>query len=168
VNDAEVREFIERDYGRLVVALRFITGSRGLAEEAVQEALARAVERTRRGEHIESLAGWVAVVAKNVARSGRRRLLAERRARDRFRPSPANDPGGEGEAERLDLIAAVNGLGPRQREAIALYYFAGLAVDDVAGVMGLHHEAVKGLLHRARASLSKTLGLADLSEGAHS
>jgi DNA-directed RNA polymerase specialized sigma24 family protein len=64
-----------------VAAVALVTGSRPAAEDAVQEALVRAWERTRKGEAIDSLGAWVATVALNVSRSGVRRKMAERRVR---------------------------------------------------------------------------------------
>jgi DNA-directed RNA polymerase specialized sigma24 family protein len=77
----EVEACVRRDYARLVRAVAVVTASTPAAEDAVQEAFARAWERASRGKEFSHLAGWVATVALNLARSGRRRLLVERRAR---------------------------------------------------------------------------------------
>lgn len=155
VHEDELREFINQDYGRLVAGLSLMCGSTALAEDAVQEATARAVERISRGETIDHLQAWIAVVARNVARSGLRRLAAEWRARQRSQADIGFSS--TAEIERLDLVAAIRRLRPQQRDAIALFYFADLSIDEVAAAMRLHPEAVKGLLHRARASLAQAL-----------
>jgi DNA-directed RNA polymerase specialized sigma24 family protein len=67
--------FLDCDYRRLVAGLALVAGSLAAAEDAVQEALARAWERGLRGEQIISLSGFVAVVATNLLRSRFRRLL---------------------------------------------------------------------------------------------
>ena len=51
-----------------MAAVSLACGSRAAAEDAVQEALARAWERSERGEHIESLRAWVMKVAINLVR----------------------------------------------------------------------------------------------------
>ncbi len=84
IEDADFREFLAADYARLVAAVALVSGSRPAAEDAVQEALVRAWERTMKGEAIDSLGSWVATVALNVSRSGVRRKMAERRARHRL------------------------------------------------------------------------------------
>ncbi|MBA3738417.1 MAG: hypothetical protein H0W97_07590, partial [Actinobacteria bacterium] len=84
LDDAEIRGFLARDYPRLVNAVALASGSYPAAEDAVQEALVRAWIRSERGEHVESLPGWVAAVALNLTRSGWRRTMAERRARRRL------------------------------------------------------------------------------------
>lgn len=70
LDEGTIREFLRTTYPRLVAAVGLISGSRPAAEDAVQEALARAWERSERGEHIESLQAWVTTVAMNLARSG--------------------------------------------------------------------------------------------------
>jgi RNA polymerase sigma-70 factor, ECF subfamily len=81
--EAEIEGCIRGEYARLVGAVSMVIGSVALAEEAVQEAFARAWERARRGRTFDHLAGWVATVALNNARSGRRRGASERRAIER-------------------------------------------------------------------------------------
>jgi DNA-directed RNA polymerase specialized sigma24 family protein len=78
LQDDDLHRFLASDYRRLVAGLSLLAG-RAAAEDAVQEGLCRAWERSLRGERIESLPSWVAVVATNLLRSRVRRLLAERR-----------------------------------------------------------------------------------------
>src|SRR6266508_239786 len=92
LDEQTIRTFLATDYPRLVAAVSLACGSRAAAEDAVQEALARAWERSERGEHIDSLRAWVMKVAINLVRSGFRRKLAERRAREPLR-APARSPG---------------------------------------------------------------------------
>src|SRR5205814_8600328 len=68
LDEADIRAFVSTDYPRLVAGLAVVLGGRAAAEDAVQEALVRAWERSRRGETIESLRSGVAVVAMNLLR----------------------------------------------------------------------------------------------------
>jgi DNA-directed RNA polymerase specialized sigma24 family protein len=72
VDEVAIGEFLHTSYPRLVAAVALTSGSRPAAEDAVQEALIRAWERSDKGEEIASLEGWVATVALNLARSGLR------------------------------------------------------------------------------------------------
>src|SRR5436190_11092690 len=81
LTEAQIREFLATDYPRLVNAMALVCGSFPAAEDAVQEALGRAWELGQRGRHIESLAAWVTVAARNLLRDRFRRLRVERRAR---------------------------------------------------------------------------------------
>jgi RNA polymerase sigma-70 factor (ECF subfamily) len=136
-------------------------GSQAVAEDAVQEALARAWERSERGEHIESLTAWVTVVATNLLRSAFRRFLAEARATGRLKGGPGRSLMGSSELsrsdDRVDVVRAIRDLTDRQREVVVLHYFAELSVGDIARAVGSSPGAVKGLLHRARRGLAEAL-----------
>ena len=55
-----------------------------------------------------------------------------------------------GESEqRLALFAALAGLSPRERELIALKFFAGLSNAEIAEVLGLTESNAGTKLHRA-------------------
>ena len=156
-------EFLDCDYRRLVAGLALLAGGRASAEDAVQEALARAWERGLRGEQINSLRAFVAVVATNLLRSRFRRLLVEQRARHRLgeglHGSSSRPEAHLGSADlRVDLGRAMQKLPRRQREALALYYFADLSVQDIATALDTRPETAKGLLHRGRQSLLRVLG----------
>ena len=85
LSEADIREFLDTAYPRLVTAVALVSGSRAAAEDAVQEALARAWERSERGEAIESLPAWVTRVAMNLSKSRlRRRVPNGERASGRF------------------------------------------------------------------------------------
>ena len=162
LDETDIRAFLSSDYPRLVAGLAFVLGGRAAAEDAVQEALARAWERTMRGESIESLPGWVAVVAMNLLRSRLRRARVELRATERLavRDQGRADPPSTDRSteERLDLARALGSLPRRQREAVVLHYFGGLGVADIGRALRIREGAAKSLLHRARASLAAELG----------
>jgi RNA polymerase sigma-70 factor, ECF subfamily len=163
LDEAEIRAFLASDYPRLVAGLAVVLGGRTAAEDAVQEALARAWERSMRGEQIQSLRDWVAVVAMNLLRSRLRRLAAELRARERLAAreqtrTPHKGLATESPDERLDLARALGALPRRQREALVLHYFAGLPLADIARALHTRQGAVQQLLHRGRRSLASALG----------
>jgi RNA polymerase sigma-70 factor (ECF subfamily) len=145
IDELRIREFLGGSYPRLVTAVAAICGSRAAAEDAVQEALARAWERSLRGEDIRNLEAWVRTGAMNLSRSATRRLLAERRAGDRLRlggrlgglaPEPS--------ADRLDVLDALARLG--------------LDVAEISAALGVREGTAKTTLHRARLALARGLG----------
>jgi RNA polymerase sigma factor (sigma-70 family) len=161
-NDS-LAELLDGDYRRLVAGLALVAGCRAAAEDAVQEALARAWERGLRGEQIASLRGFVAVVATNLLRSRFRRLLVEQRARQWLGESlhrTATRPEAHlASADlRVDLARALQTLPRRQRDAVVLHYFADLSIQDIALALDTKPETAKGLLHRGRRSLLRALG----------
>jgi RNA polymerase sigma-70 factor (ECF subfamily) len=160
VDEIAIREFLHTRYPRLVAAVALVCGSRPAAEDAVQEALLRAWERSEKGEEIESLNAWVTTVSLNVARSGLRRLMAERRARSRI----GRDFVPETSADRVDVERALSSLPRRQREAVVLRYYLQMDTREVAEVLGIHEGTVKSTLSRARTALAGALGETDTEE----
>jgi RNA polymerase sigma-70 factor (ECF subfamily) len=155
-DEEELAQFVAAEYRGLVAALSLVCGDRSTAEDAVQEALARAVIAQRRGR-IDSLPAWVRVVALNQLRNRWRSKSREKKAtqllRDTQVPSGADD-----EIERsMDLTTALATLSPRQREAVALHYRLGLSVAETARAMQVTDGTVKTLLSRARAGLGVAL-----------
>jgi len=144
-----------------VTAITVVTGSRPAAEDAVQEALARAWERS---EQIESLEAWVTTVAMNLARKWLRRVLVERRAREQLSVRSTAGPGPTSVGERTDLVRALAELPRRQREATVLRYYLGLDVNEIATAMGIREGTAKTTLHRARLALARRLGDHDEEE----
>jgi RNA polymerase sigma-70 factor (ECF subfamily) len=158
VDEIALREFLHTSYPRLVAAVALASASRPAAEDAVQEALLRAWERSEKGEEIESLDGWVTTVALNLARSGLRRMRSERRARSRLRTPTVGEPP---TADRIDVDRALAKLPRRQREVAVLRLFLEMSTADVATVLHIGEGTVKSTLSRARATLADQLGIAD-------
>ena len=158
LDEAEIREFVHREYPRVVAAVALVSASRSWAEDAVQEAMVRAWERSEKGEHIESLTAWVTRAALNLTRSRFRRLLVERRSAAALVPQEAAT------GELVDLRRALMKLPRRQREATVLRYYLDLDVREVADVLGVSEGTAKTQLHRARKALADALGEQELEE----
>lgn len=136
--------------------MALITGSRAAAEDAVQEALARAWERSERGEQIESLPAWVTRVAMNLSKSRLRRMRVEARHRSDVARVVAD--GGATSDSRIDVGRALADLPHRQREVTVLRYYLGLNVAEIAQTLELNEGTVKTSLFRARKALAAVLG----------
>jgi RNA polymerase sigma-70 factor (ECF subfamily) len=149
----------------LVGAVALIAGSRAPAEDAVQEALARAWERTERGERIDSLGAWVMTVAINLTRSAWRRRRVERRAGKQLAERTARpvDPAAVS-SELVDLRRAIDSLSVRQREVVVLHYYLDLPVAAIGAALEVDVGTVKTTLFRARRALAATLGVEDFEE----
>jgi RNA polymerase sigma-70 factor (ECF subfamily) len=161
VDEVAIREFLHRSYPRLVAAVALTSGSRQAAEDAVQEALLRAWERSEKGEEIDSLEGWVMTVALNLARSGLRRIRSERRPRaPQHRPATGEPP----TADRIDVDRALAALPRRQREVVVLRLYLQLSTREVASALELDVGTVKSTLFRARVALAQALGIDENEE----
>jgi RNA polymerase sigma-70 factor (ECF subfamily) len=142
-----------------VNAVAMVCGSFPAAEDAVQEALLRAWTRSSRGERIERLGAWVVTVALNLSRSGLRRRIAERRARERIGSAPAQlGPS----VDAVDVDRALASLPRRQREVAVLRYLLDLDTKEVATVLGVSEGTVKNSLSKARTALAATLRIQEV------
>lgn len=134
----------------------------------MEEALARAWERSERGERIVSLRAWVFKVATNLVRSGFRRLAAERRAKALLERGGRHRADGLGQADAsndlVDLRRALAALPRRQREATVLRYYLDMDVREIAKALGVKLGTAKTTLFRARRALAQSLGEHDVEE----
>jgi RNA polymerase sigma-70 factor (ECF subfamily) len=151
---------VARWQGPLVnLAFRFCR-DRSRAEDIAQEAFLKAFRSlaTFRGE--SAFSTWLIALAINVCRSSLRRQAPSLVALDDL-------AGGAGQVtilldlERHDearvLRAAVAGLPARYREALLLYYFAEMNVNDAARLLGVAAGTLKARLHRGRKLLQRRL-----------
>lgn len=157
-DDEWIRDFIEQEYRQVVGTVQLVCGSRALAEDAVQEAVARAWEQRIRGQTIDRIGAWVTTVALNAARSQLRRRKVERAARSKLVASPLLGDAPAASAEAHAVREALLALPRRQREVTVLRYYADLDVVEIAQWLGIAEGTVKAMLFRARASLALALG----------
>jgi RNA polymerase sigma-70 factor, ECF subfamily len=150
--DPSFTELYEREFPAVFRAAYLMSGDRALAEEATQEAFARALARWGRLRSQPWAGGWVTTTALNTAR---------RHLRRRRPTMPASVRDGEDETTRLDVQAAVRGLPARQQEAVVLHYLLDLPVAETAAAMGCDQGTVKTHLSRARAALLRALSIDD-------
>lgn len=147
-----VERLAREQHVRLVRAVALSCGSLPAAEDAVQEAFARALQRARAGEPFTHLGGWVVTVALNLTRSAGRRS---------WRTVPLTEHAGGRvdpvDPALVDLQRAVDALPRRQREVVVLHYYLGFEVRLIALLLEVSDGNVKNALHRARASLAKAL-----------
>ena len=151
-----VAELYHACYRRLTAQLYAFTGDLTEAQDAVQEAFARALARPRGLTDVGNPEAWLRTVALNVARRRwrRRRLLDAILLRER--PAARLVEAGP-EPDRTDLRGALAQL-PRQfREVVVLHYLGDLSVDEVAAVLDVPVGTVKSRLSRGRAALAGRL-----------
>jgi RNA polymerase sigma-70 factor, ECF subfamily len=141
------RSLYEQEFARVYRAVYLLAGDRQLAEDASQEAFARALSRWRRLASHPSPAAWVTTTALNVAR---RQLRRRPQASSPEPIDPAND-------DRIAVVDAIRGLSPRQQEAVALHYLLDMTVAETAAAMGIDEGTVKTHLSRARDALAHAL-----------
>jgi RNA polymerase sigma-70 factor (ECF subfamily) len=144
--DSAFERFYTNEAKAVFTAVYLMCRDRQLAEDATQEAFARALERWARLEPQPWAAGWVVTTALNVARRSLRRHWAWPIAREV-----------RNQEEAVDLWTAVRRLPRRQQEAVVLYYRMGLPVQEIAQIFGCEQGTVRTHLTRARESLRMML-----------
>jgi RNA polymerase sigma-70 factor (ECF subfamily) len=149
-------QFCTHEYARLVGAVALAIGDSDIAADAVNEALARAWNRVRRGHDIETLGAWLRVVALNIGYDEHRRRALERK----YRPQLAGRPDGadpDGWGVSIDIRAALTSLPRRQREVAVLHFICDLTVASIAHELRISEGTVKTCLQRARLALHSAL-----------
>jgi RNA polymerase sigma-70 factor (ECF subfamily) len=150
-------DFCAREYPRLVGAVALIIGDADAAADSVNEALARAWNRVRRGHDIESLGAWLRVVALNIGYDQHRKRAVEARHAARLAGRPAPAGGHEAWGVTVDVQRALAALPHRQREVAVLHYIFDLSVATIAEELNVSPGTVKTCLHRARLALHDAL-----------
>ncbi len=147
----DVEQFCLRAFPRLVRTLTVVTGDPLLADEVVQEALARAWQRWDRVGSLESPEAWCYRVAANLATSSFRRRAAERRALARL----PHEPRLVGETEISDepLRTAMATLPEQQRWVLALRYLADCSIEQTASILRIAPGTVKSTTSRGLEAL---------------
>lgn len=132
------------------------------AEDAVQEAFVKAFQALPRFRSGAPFRPWVLRIVTNEARNqgrhgSRRAQLAVREAGRAPGWTTTPEEAAVGEDERHRLAAAVSALPARDREVIALRWFAGLTEAEIAEALGCRPGTVKSRLSRALDRLRASL-----------
>ncbi len=124
------------------------------AEDAVQQSFLSAYEAIRRDDAELKLRPWLYRIAHNTALNGLRdRALAEQPLDERIDGVERPDQAFERRQGLAQVIAAVQELPERQRDAIVLRELEGRSYEEISAALGVTGGAVRQLLHRARNAL---------------
>jgi RNA polymerase sigma-70 factor (ECF subfamily) len=124
---------------------------RAAAEDVTATAFERAYrKRSRFDPRRGSARAWLFGIARNEAldelrRRGRHAALATDQEDGAL---PISDHPAEQSEQRLVVGAALQALGPREREMVALKFFAGLSNAEIAGVLDITESNAGTKLHR--------------------
>ncbi|MEW2519116.1 SigE family RNA polymerase sigma factor [Actinacidiphila alni] len=151
---ADFDQFYAATAKRMVAVVYTITGDLGEAEDAVQEAYARAWQRWPKLVAEGDPAPWVRTVAVRLAVSTWRK--ARNRMRAHFRHGPPPDAPALA-PDRVALIAALRTLGDDQRTAVVMHHLLDLPVEEIARQTGVSGAAVRARLSRGRRALGALL-----------
>jgi RNA polymerase sigma-70 factor (ECF subfamily) len=171
--EAAFAESYAAHYRQVRGLCRQLLGSADRAEDAAQEAFARAYRAYASYDPAQPFVAWVMSIARNycldlLRRGSKERALFGSEAEE---AAAAEAPGVDGlgaalTAERASAVnAAVAKLPEKYRVPLALAYFADADYDDIATTLGITRNHVGVLLCRAKQLLRQALS-AD-AEGDH-
>lgn len=141
-------------YWPAMVAIAYsVLDDHHLAEDAAQEALARALVGLRTLKNKNRFGSWLARicrnVAKNTAAARSRKVIAE----DFLQPADNRDENESSSAVRR----AIDKLGPGTKELVVLRYYDNLSYEQMSSVLGISKAAINGRLGRAKIKIAKYL-----------
>ena len=142
-------ELVTQNENRLYRAALAILGCQQEAEDAVQDAFLRYLEKAP--ADLENPSAWLMRVLVNGCKS--RLRLAWRRVGPLPDTLPA--PGPEERQELEELFS----LPPEDRAVIHLHYYEGYSTNEIAQLLGCRPGTVRSRLSRARERLRKLLEL---------
>ena len=164
--DEEFVTFFQGSYQRVFRGAFAACGDWPVAEEATQEAFARAYARWRRLRAAPWVEGWVMTTALNearklVRREGRTRAFAAANATTSKDAGDFADPIDQREGIRRAILH----LPERDRTALILFYLCDQSTASIAGLMGCSESTVRSHLTSARRALSELLGSKEDEDG---
>ena len=143
VDRASLEALITENENRLYRASLAILGDPQEAEDAVQDAFVKYLEKTPK--NLEAPAAWLMRVLVNGCKS--RLRLAWRQVGELPDTLPAPSP------EEKEELSELWSLPPEERAAIHLFYYEGYSAGEIAAMTGVAPGTVRSRLSRARERL---------------
>ncbi len=152
--DAEsFTELARRYYPAMIAIAHSILGDRHLAEDAAQQAFAKAALKLPQLKKESRFAQWLAVICRNAARDMARNTENFRTAEDLS--SVAAKSGGN---DNTDAVRqALERLSASAREVIFLRFYDGMSYEQISAVLGISVQAINGRLRRAKRKMADYL-----------
>jgi RNA polymerase sigma-70 factor (sigma-E family) len=153
-----VTALYQRHAGSLIRLAMAITRDRQTAEDVVQDAFCGLY---RRWPHLSDPA-CAPFYVRTAVLNGCRRVLRQRARHSGDRVAEPSAPSAESDAligeEHRELLIGLRQLPRRQREAVALRFFADLNEAEIAQTMGISRGTVKSTISRGVSALGAYMG----------
>jgi len=146
-------ELCRRYYPAMVAIAHSILGDRHLAEDAAQQAFAKAAVKLPQLKKENRFAGWLAVICRNAAKDMARRKENYRTAEDLSMVAAKSDTDDTAEAVRK----ALSKISASARELIFLRYYDGMSYEQMSEVLDISEQAINGRLRRAKKKMADYL-----------
>ena len=146
-------ELCRRYYPAMVAIAHSVLGDRHLAEDAAQQAFAKAAVKLPQLKRRSQFAGWLAVICRNAARDMARRASDIHTTDELSMVAAKSD---EDDAV-MAVREALNRLSASAREVIFLRYYDGLSYEQISAVLSISKQAINGRLRRAKRKMADYL-----------
>ena len=154
--EAEFDEFYDLSFRRLVGQVYAMVGNLPEAEDAVQEAFARAWQNWPRISAYADVETWVRGVAFRITVSSWRKAINRFAAHRKHAAEALDGPPGMS-PDRPAVIAALQRIAPELRQVIVLHHLLDRSVEEIAQETGVPSGTVKARLVRGRKALAPHL-----------
>jgi RNA polymerase sigma-70 factor (ECF subfamily) len=152
--DRDLREELVRLYPDLLAHARRRLWNTEDAEDATQEALARALAAVDRFGGAGNVSAWAHQIVRNVCNDeGRRRVRRDVATARAAAQAPSWTPPPEPSTERMDSLLA--GLSPTSRDVLVLRYVHDQPFSFIGEAVGLSEAATRVRHHRAKQALQR-------------
>jgi len=140
-------------YPSMVAIAYSVLADHQLAEDAAQEAFAKAMTNLGKLNNARKFAPWLARICRNTA-VDMVRVKARQASSDDF----SQLPDARTDAPDTEIVRdAIAGLPEHDREVIVLRYYNSLSYERISAVLGVSKAAINGRLTRAKQKLAEHL-----------
>jgi RNA polymerase sigma-70 factor, ECF subfamily len=135
-------ELYERHYAAMVWIAYSVLLDRGLAEDAAQQAFARAFEKLPRLRDKERFGPWLSAICRNAAQD----MLRDRQRRADLQKVATCEICSDRNHNGFDRVVkeAVDSLPAMYREIIVLHYYTNMSYREIESVLDISGDKVKG------------------------
>jgi len=146
-------ELCRRYYPAMVAIAHSVLGDRDAAEDAAQQAFAKAVRKLPQLKNKNKFAGWLAVICRNAAKDMAQNAKKLCTAEDLSMIAAKQHEDNPTEVVR----DAIGKLSVPARELIFLRFYDGLSYEKISTVLGISEQAINGRLRRAKKKIADYL-----------
>jgi len=154
--ELEFDEFYNASFQRVVGQIYAMVGSLSEAEDAVQEAFARAWQSWQKISAYDDAEAWVRSVAFRISVSSWRKAVNRFSAHRRHAAETGDGLPGLS-PDRLAVVTALQKIPPELRQVVVLHHLLDRTVEEIARETGVPSGTVKARLVRGRKALAPHL-----------
>ena len=149
--DAEgFTELCRRYYPAMVAIAHSVLGDRHLAEDAAQQAFAKAAVKLPQLKKESRFANWLAAICRNAAKD-----IARRPEKLLSTDDLSTVAGKSNDDETAEAVReAISKLPASARELIFLRFYDGMSYGQISAVLSISEQAINGRLRRAKKKMA--------------